>query len=124
MKDPPPPAEIYKRRRITLAPIITKCFDETINSEDTPQVTQIRMPTSPSTSQDKTSMAPDSGHEEISRWSSTTEDSGSDCFELELESEFDYEELKEDKLKRYRRFFNNRPLMRHLDTNENQLLAE
>lgn len=121
MKNPPSPTEICKRRGFTLAPIITKCFDETMSSEEFPQVTRIHVPIYPGARRDKYHER-EPGNREISRWSSTTEDSSSAY--SEPESDFDYEESYEEKLERHRRFFDNRPLMRCMDDDNDQLLAD
>lgn len=123
-RDPPPPAEICKRQGITLAPIITKCFDETISSEDPLQVTQIHLRATPGICQDKGFMEQMGDYQEVSRWSSTTEDSISQYSEPETESESKDQESYEEKLERYRHFFDNRPLMGCWDTDEDKLLAD
>jgi hypothetical protein len=124
MKDPPPPAEICKRRRLELAPIITKCFDETMDSSKyISQVTQGRIITPHDAFYDKDQKATNGGDQEISRWSSTSEDSRREYSDCDIESEMDKESYYQ-KLGRYRHFFDNRPLMRCLDTDDDQLLAE
>jgi hypothetical protein len=123
MRLPPLPAEICKRRGITLAPIITKCFDETMSSEDFPHATQRHIHISPDSGQETYSWELEPENQEVSRWSTTT-DSGSNYSKPEPETDFDHEESYEVRLKRYRHFFNNRPLMRCLDSSDDQLLAD
>ena len=61
---------------------------------------------------------------EVSGWSSTTEDSISQYSELETETESKGQGTYEEKLERYRHFFDNRPLMECLNTDEDKLLAD
>jgi hypothetical protein len=66
------------------------------------------------------------GNEGISRWSISTEpgeDTNSSYSGPQSGRESDCEEYYDETLERYREFFENRPLMRCLDSDENQLLG-
>lgn len=52
------------------------------------------------------------------------EESTSQYSQTETETEFDDQESYEEKFERYRYFFDNRPLMRCLDVDEDQFLAD
>jgi hypothetical protein len=112
--------ELCRRRGINLAPIITKCFDLTDSSTDTRQVARTAL--SPLAVQDKCLRESDQVYEEISRWSSTTDSSS--YYSDHDTDQFDPEESHDQRLERYRNFFNTKPLMRCLDTGEDQLLAD
>ena len=63
-------------------------------------------------------------YQEVSRWSSTTEDSISQYSEPETETESKDQESYEEKLEQYRHFFHSRPLMGCLNMDEDKLLAD
>ena len=94
------------------------------SSKNTSQVIQECIITIPDTSYDKNQKAAKGGDQETSRWSSTSEPSTSEYSYYDMESEMDKEEAYDQKLEQYRLFFDNRPLMRCLDTDDDQLLAE
>ena len=121
MKTPPPPAEICRRRGIILSPIITKCFDETLDHKEPSPLLQMHLRIFSGGSQDQYHIRTDSCYEEVSRWSTT--DSSSNYSE-ECETEFNDEESSEDRLERWQHFFSDRPLMHCLDTTEDQMLAD
>ena len=123
-RDPPLPLEICKRRGITLAPIITKCFDETVNSEDPLAISHIYLPPSPSVCEDEDFIEQIGGYQGVSRWSRTTQDTASQYSETDGETELRDEESYDEILERYRRYFDNRSLMKCLDTDDEELLAD
>lgn len=118
------PADICRRRGIKLAPIITKCFDETASSREFPQAIQIHMTTSTDAAHNQSIVDLGPEYEEISRWSSTSQESSSVYSETVSGTGFSDHESYEQQLHRYRQFFDNRPLMRCLDNEGDQLLAE
>ena len=83
-----------------LPPIITRCFDETINSENKFEATQTYIHILPGAGHGEEHME-GTYDQDISRWSSSTEDSRSNYSNLSPE------ETYEETLERRQRFFDN-----------------
>jgi hypothetical protein len=102
-------SEPLNRRRALLPPIITKFI---VEARDYRHQNEYR----------KNTTVPDEV-EEVSRWSSSTDNNLKYRSEATSEADTD-DENNDEKLERHKRFFNNRPLMKCLDTDDDQVLGD